>query len=105
MDAQETHVAPHDVRSSEGLPGPTRRGIRSLGEGDRCKQPRSASGTRVQHTFVLFPVGTIDHGTAKHHCWIGEAQVSYEAILTRVNENGKERGQNGSSPPMPDRTP
>jgi putative transposase len=37
-------------------------------------------------------MGTIYHGTAKHHFSIGEVQSAYRPILAQANKNGKERG-------------
>jgi hypothetical protein len=46
---------------------------------------------------MLLPVGTIDHGTAKHHSSIGEVQNASTASIAQAGSTGKRRGHLAAS--------
>jgi hypothetical protein len=73
-------MATHHVslrRASPALSGVARIAGRVLPQ----SEPDSSAAHPVQNTLMLLPVGTLYHGTAKHHSSIGEVQSAYLSML------------------------
>jgi hypothetical protein len=65
-------VATHCVSACWVCPAP--RGVAGIARrAQRKNHAGSSAGHPVHETVVRVPVGTLDHGTAKHD-WIGEVQ-------------------------------
>src|SRR5215467_6362142 len=56
------------------------------------KQPRSVSGTRVQNTVMLVPVGTMYHRPATHPSVCGAVQHASRLMRAHVDDSGGRTG-------------
>jgi hypothetical protein len=75
----------------------SRRGVAS------SKTAAQAERTSVQGTWLLFPVGTLDHGTSKQHA-VGEGASCPVAHSTRQAQEWRSHGPHGRKPLAPHRT-
>jgi len=64
----------------------------SLGASDRCNAPPTSLWHHVHGTLLRFPVGTMDHTTAKQRSVLGEVQHAYLLSRAPVDGSGSRTG-------------